>query len=239
MASPDPGMGAPDAVRSRPRRLVIPHRWRLRNNPARLLCGLVLIDADGPDPYDPDARCRSPSWLGHSGFAPTTWPSTPGSCSLLPRGAPIMPRRSTCGSTRSSSSSSSTVAGGSRTPSCRASTPRRDGTWRAARLVRDPRTASEESAADALANLASTIQTRQRCWWPRSRGATAASRRRYRKSTDPPAGHSGWSTVVLAIPASRMPESLTASATWHRRAARRARLRHGVEPSTRAHRARP
>jgi ribonuclease HI len=47
-ASPGPG-------RSGPRRLVIRSDGASRNNPGPASCGAVLIDADGPDPYDPDA----------------------------------------------------------------------------------------------------------------------------------------------------------------------------------------
>jgi probable phosphoglycerate mutase len=40
---------------SGPRRLVIRTDGASRNNPGHASCGAVLIDADGPDPYDPDA----------------------------------------------------------------------------------------------------------------------------------------------------------------------------------------
>ena len=51
--------GAPDAAspepgRSGPRRLVIRSDGASRSNPGPASCGAVLIDADGPDPYDPD-----------------------------------------------------------------------------------------------------------------------------------------------------------------------------------------
>jgi ribonuclease H / adenosylcobalamin/alpha-ribazole phosphatase len=47
------GQPAPD--RAGPRRLVIRTDGASRNNPGPASCGAVLIDADGPDPYDPDA----------------------------------------------------------------------------------------------------------------------------------------------------------------------------------------
>ncbi|HVQ22513.1 MAG TPA: ribonuclease HI family protein, partial [Candidatus Saccharimonadia bacterium] len=55
MASSGPAAGAPGPLRPGPRRLVIRTDGASRNNPGPASCGAVLIDADGPDPYDPDA----------------------------------------------------------------------------------------------------------------------------------------------------------------------------------------
>ena len=178
------GTGPTPSVRRR-RAARHPHRRRVARQPRPASAGPCSSTPTRPDAFDPDAPAGRRRRPGPRASAPTTSPSTRASCwpsarrrRLGARGVDLR---------LDSKLIVEQLNGRWRVKDAKLQglfAEARSGTWRASRA--GPRSTSRARGTGPPTpspTWPSTIRTRQRRWWPRSRGATVASRRRYPKSS--------------------------------------------------------